>query len=138
MTIEQCKILKLTKVHEVRGSLTFIEGSNHIPFDIKRVYYLYDVPDETKRGKHGHEKLQQFIIAMSGSFDVVLDDGQNKKTFTMNRPSYGLYVAPMMWREVINFSHGAVCLVLASENYDENDYFRNYDEFMKKVKENKV
>lgn len=113
-----------------RGKLSVIEGGEHIPFDIKRVYYLYDVPGGADRGGHAHKALHQFIIAVSGSFDITIDDGKAKKTLQMNRSHYGLYVCPMIWREVKNFSSGAVCLVLASEKYDENDYFRNYQDFL--------
>jgi len=133
MPIEDCQIIELPKISEPRGNLTFVESERHIPFDIKRVYYLYDVPGGAERGAHGHKNLQQFIIAMSGSFDVVLDDGVNQKTIHMNRSYYGLYVCPMMWRDITNISSGAVCMVLASEYYDEQDYLRNYDEFMELV-----
>ena len=129
MSIQSCKIIELPKISDPRGNLTFVEGGNHIPFDIKRVYYLYDVPGGAERGAHGHKALQQLIIAMSGSFDVVLDDGREKKTFHMNRSYYGLYVCPMMWRDITNFSSGAVCMVLASDFYDEQDYFRDYNKF---------
>lgn len=129
MGIDQCHIIELPKIADRRGNLTFIEGGHHIPFEIKRVYYLYDVPGGAERGGHGHKELQQLIIAMSGSFDVVVDDGMDKKLFHMNRSYYGLYVCPMIWRELDNFSSGSVCMVLASTFYDEADYFRNYDEF---------
>ena len=131
MTIENCKIIELPKITEPRGNLTFVEGTNHIPFDIRRVYYLYDVPGGAERGGHAHKGLHQLIIAMSGSFDVVLDDRQNKKRFHLNRSYFGLYVCPMIWRELDNFSSGSVCLVLASNKYDESDYYRDYDDFMK-------
>jgi len=131
VSIKDCKIIELPKISDPRGNLTFVEGGNHIPFDIKRVYYLYDVPGGAERGAHGHKALRQLIIAMSGSFDVVLDDGHEKKVFHMNRSYYGLYVSPMMWRDITNISSGAVCMVLASEVYDESDYYRDYDLFMK-------
>jgi len=134
MPIDDCLIIELPKISDPRGNLTFVESERHIPFDIKRVYYLYDVPGGAERGGHGHKNLQQFIIAMSGSFDVVLHDGVNQKRIHMNRSYYGLYVCPMMWREITNVSSGAVCLVLASEYYDEADYLRDYDEFLKMVK----
>jgi hypothetical protein len=130
MTIEKCKIVDLPKIHDPRGNLTFIEGGAHIPFDIQRVYYLYDVPGGTERGGHAHKGLHQLIIAMSGSFDVVLDDGVNKRRFHLNRSYYGLYVCPMIWRELDNFSSGSVCLVLASNRYDEDDYYRSYDDYV--------
>lgn len=131
MSIKDCKIIELPKISDPRGNLTFVEGGNHIPFDIKRVYYLYDVPGGAERGAHGHKELQQFIIAMSGSFDVVLDDGMEKKSFHMNRSYYGLYVSPMMWRDITNISSGAVCMVLASHHYDATDYYRDYHNFVK-------
>lgn len=131
MNIEKCKIIELPKISDPRGNLTFIEGGGrHVPFDIKRVYYLYDVPGGAERGGHGHKELQQLIIAMSGSFDVVLDDGYEKKRFHLNRSYYGLYVCPMIWRELDNFSSGSVCMVLASNLYDEKDYYRDYDQFV--------
>lgn len=130
MSIADCKIIELPKITDPRGNLSFIEGGQHIPFDIKRVYYLYDVPGGSDRGSHAHRKLHQFIVAMSGSFDVVFDDGKEKKRFHMNRSHYGLYVCPMMWRDLDNFSSGAVCMVLASERYDETDYIRDYEQFI--------
>ena len=130
MPLIDCKIIELPKIADARGNLTFIEEMRHVPFDIKRVYYLYDVPGGALRGAHGHKKLQQFIISMSGSFDVILDDGINKKSFQLNRPYYGLYVCPMMWRDITNFSSGSVCMVLASEYYSESDYIRDYDTFI--------
>jgi dTDP-4-dehydrorhamnose 3,5-epimerase-like enzyme len=129
--IEDCKIIDLPRVTDPRGNLTFVEADRHIPFPIRRVYYLYDVPGGAERGAHGHKALQQLIIAMSGSFDIHIDDGFNKKTFHMNRSYYGLYISPMIWREIDNFSSGAVCMVLASEYYDELDYYRDYDQFIK-------
>jgi len=134
MKLEKCKIIELPKINDKRGNLTFIEGNKHIPFDIKRVYYLYDVPGGESRGGHAHKRLQQFIIAASGSFDVILDDGFERKRFHLNRSYYGLYVCPMIWRELNNFSSGSVCLVLASEHYDEQDYIRDYEMFIKMVK----
>lgn len=134
MSIERCRIIDLPRIHDPRGNLTFIESDNHIPFDIKRVYYTYDVPGGSERGSHAHKQLQQLIVAMSGSFDVVLDDGKQQKRFHLNRSYYGLYVPSMMWRTIDNFSSGSVCMVLASEFYDENDYFRDYDEFLATVK----
>lgn len=129
MSIEDCKIIELPKISDPRGNLTFIEGSRHIPFEIRRVYYTYDVPGGADRGGHAHKALHQLIIAMSGSFDVTLDDGLNKKKFHLNRSYQGLYVCPMMWRDLDNFSSGSVCMVLASNIYEASDYYRDYDEF---------
>ena len=131
MNIDICKIIDLPKINDPRGNLTFVEGGNQIPFDIQRVYYLYDVPGGAERGGHAHKGLHQLIIAMSGSFDVVLDDGANKKRVHLNRSYSGLYVCPMIWRELDNFSSGSVCMVLASNKYDEEDYYRDYAEFMR-------
>ncbi|MBC7994580.1 MAG: WxcM-like domain-containing protein [Rhizobacter sp.] len=131
MSIERCQILELPKIQDPRGNLTFVESNNHIPFNIARVYYLYDVPGGSERGGHAHKELHQFIIAMSGSFDVVLDDGQDKKRVHMSRSYNGLYVCPMIWRELDNFSSGSVCMVLASTKYEESDYYRDYAEFMR-------
>jgi hypothetical protein len=117
-------------IHDRRGNLTFIEHLNHVPFDFKRVYYLYDVPGGSERGGHAHRKLHQFIIAMSGSFDIVIDDGVNKERIHLNRSYNGLYLSPGIWREMDNFSSGSVCLVLASENYDESDYIRDYSDYL--------
>lgn len=129
--ISDCRIIDLPVISDPRGNLTFLENSRHIPFDIRRVYYLYDVPGGSSRAGHGHKVLQQLIIAIAGSFDVELDDGREKRKYQLNRSYYGLYVAPMMWRFIDNFSSGSVCLVLASEMYDEADYFREYDDFLK-------
>ena len=128
--IENCKIVELPKIADARGNLTFIEEEDHIPFEIKRVYYLYDVPGGSERGGHAHKALHQLIIALSGSFDVEIDDGATKKTFTLNRPYEGLYICPGIWRELKNFSSGSVCLVLASNLYSEDDYYRDYDQFL--------
>lgn len=132
--LDDCKLVDLPKIPDPRGNLSFIEGGVHIPFDIERVYYLYDVPGGSDRGSHAHKNLHQFIIAMSGSFDVILDDGIEKKRFHLNRSYFGLYVSPMMWRDLDNFSSGAVCMVLASERYDESDYIRDYSEFLNLTK----
>jgi hypothetical protein len=129
MPLIDCKILELPKISDKRGNLSFIEGGKHIPFDIQRVYYLYDVPGGADRGSHAHKNLHQFIVAMSGSFDVVLDDGIAKKRFHLNRSYFGLYLCPMMWRDIDNFSSGAVCMVLASACYSEADYIRDYSQF---------
>ena len=130
MNIDLCKIIDLPKITDARGNLTFVEGGNQIPFDIQRVYYLYDVPGGAQRGGHAHKGLHQLIIAMSGSFDVLLDDGTHKKRIHMNRSYNGLYVCPMIWRELDNFSSGSVLMVLASNKYDEEDYYRDYDQFL--------
>lgn len=137
MALNDCRIIDLPKISDPRGNLTFIEGGSHIPFDIKRVYYLYDVPGGAERGAHGHRSLQQLIVAMSGSFDVILDDGFDTKKIHMNRSYYGLYISPMMWREITNFSSGAVLMVLASEVYDESDYFRDYIQFLEVARDTK-
>jgi dTDP-4-dehydrorhamnose 3,5-epimerase-like enzyme len=133
--IENCQIIDLPKIADRRGNLTFVEAGRHIPFGIQRVYYLYDVPGGAERGGHAHKALHQLIIAMSGSFDIHLDDGRSKKTVHMNRSYYGLYVCPMIWREIDNFSSGAVCMVLASNFYEESDYYRDYDAFLADVRE---
>ena len=130
-TIDDCKIIDLRKISDPRGNLTPIEGGADIPFDIKRVYYLYDVPGGESRGAHAHRELQQLIIAANGSFSITLDDGKNKKTFTLNRPYQGLIIVPRIWRDLGDFSSGAVLVCLASEHYDEYDYIRDYDEFLK-------
>jgi hypothetical protein len=132
--LSDCRLIELPRIPDSRGNLTFIESSRHIPFDIKRVYYIYDVPGGSERGAHGHRLLRQFIVAMSGSFDVVLNDGFEEKRFHLNRSYYGLYVSPMMWRYLDNFSSGAVCMVLASEYYDEADYFREYAPFLEEAR----
>lgn len=126
---ESVHIMNLPKIVDQRGNLTFIEGNRHIPFTIERVYYLYDVPAGAVRGGHAHKKLQQFVIAASGSFSVIVDDGRRRKKFFLNRPHYGLYIPRMVWRELDNFSSGSICVVLASEEYDESDYYRDYNEF---------
>jgi hypothetical protein len=135
MSIKQCSIVNLPKIADPRGNLTFIEGGRHVPFQIQRVYYLYDTPGGAERGGHAHKGLHQLIVAMSGSFDVMLDDGQEKKRFHLNRSYYGLYVCPMIWRELDNFSSGSVCMVLASNLYDESDYYRDHQEFLKALKQ---
>jgi hypothetical protein len=130
MSLTECRIMDLPKIKDPRGNLTFIEAGRQVPFEIKRVYYLYDVPGGAERGGHAHRSLYQLIIAMSGSFDVILDDGTQEKRFHLNRSYFGLYVCPMIWREIDNFSSGSVCMVLASNLYDEADYYRDYEEFV--------
>lgn len=134
MALNNVRIIDLPRVPDARGNLTFIEGDRHVPFDIKRVYYLYDVPGGAHRGGHAHRNLQQLIIAMSGSFDITLDDGNTRFKYHLNRSYYGLYVPNMMWREIDNFSSGSVCMVLASEHYEEADYYRDYSEFQSDVR----
>jgi dTDP-4-dehydrorhamnose 3,5-epimerase-like enzyme len=124
-----CRIVDLPRVTDPRGNLTFIEGGDHVPFDVKRVYYLYDVPGGATRGGHAHRQLEQFVIAASGSLDVLVDDGVHRERFFLSRSYYGLYIPRMVWRELDNFSSGSVCLVLASEHYDRGDYFYDYGEF---------
>ena len=131
MPLADCRIIELPKIADARGNLTFVESSKHVPFPIARVYYIYDVPGGSYRGAHAHRTLHQFIVAMSGSFDVVLDDGEKNARFPLNRSYYGLYVCPMMWRSLDNFSSGSVCLVLASAPYDEADYIRDHDLFLR-------
>ena len=133
MKVSDCEMVELPKVHDPRGNLTFIEGNSHVPFNIRRVYYLYDVPGGAERGGHAHKDLSQLIIAMSGSFDVFLDDGTDTRRFHLNRSYQGLYVCPMIWRELDNFSSGSVCMVLASNVYDEDDYYRDYDKYIEAI-----
>lgn len=130
MRLNLCQMVDLPRINDPRGNLTFVESRRHIPFEIRRVYYLYDVPGGAERGGHAHKALHQLIIAMSGSFDIHLDDGVAKKTVHLNRSYNGIYVCPMIWREIDNFSSGAVCMVLASEYYDELDYYRDYAAFI--------
>lgn len=128
------KIINLPKIEDPRGNLTFVEENNHIPFKIKRVYWIYDVPGGEVRGGHAYKKNKEFIIALSGSFDVIIKDGKSRKKFSLNRSYYGLYVPEMLWRSMENFSTNALCLILASEKYNEKDYLRNWDEFKKLIK----
>lgn len=129
-TVNECKLVDLRKISDPRGNLTPIEGGVDIPFDVKRIYYLYDVPSGESRGAHAHKALRQLIIAANGSFTITLDDGTNKKSFTLNRPYQGLLIVPGIWRDLDDFSSGAVLLCLASEHYQAEDYIRNYDEFI--------
>jgi hypothetical protein len=134
MSVEDCRLIELPKITDHRGNLTFIEGGRHAPFDIKRVYYLYDIPGGAYRAGHAHKQLNQMFIAMSGSFDVNLDDGFSRKKFHLNRSYLGLYVPSLIWRDIDNFSSGAVCMVLASAPFDEADYYRRYEDFIEAVK----
>ncbi|WP_332456914.1 sugar 3,4-ketoisomerase [Petrimonas sp.] len=128
-SVYDCHVLPLNKIHNPAGNITIIEGVKNIPFNIQRIYYLYDIPSGESRGGHAHKELQQLIVAASGSFEVMLDDGTNKKIVRLNRPNYGLLVVPGIWREIFEFSSGSICMVLASLKYDENDYLREYSEF---------
>lgn len=130
MSIEQCRIIELPKIADPRGNLSFIEGRRHVPFEIKRVYYLYDVPGGETRAGHALKTTEQFIIAASGSFDLVLDDGKERRTIALNRSWRGVYVPPMLWRELVNFSSAGVCLALVSTFFSEGDYIRDYQEFL--------
>lgn len=134
-TIEKARVLELPRISDPSGNLTFLEQERHVPFEVKRVYYLYDVPGGECRGGHAHRELEQLIIAVSGSFDVVLDNGTERQRFFLNRSYYGLLVPRMVWREMENFSSGSVCLVLASEYYDESDYYRDHSEFVKAARD---
>ncbi|HVF45547.1 MAG TPA: FdtA/QdtA family cupin domain-containing protein [Pyrinomonadaceae bacterium] len=131
MSLQDCHIIELPRVNDPRGNLTFVEGSRHVPFELRRVFYLYDVPGGESRAGHALKSCHQFIIASSGSFDVIVDDGSEKRRYALNRSHYGLYVPPLLWREIENFSSNSVCLVLASEFYDAGDYYYSYDEFLK-------
>jgi dTDP-4-dehydrorhamnose 3,5-epimerase-like enzyme len=131
MSLEQCRLIEFPRVLDVRGNLTFVEGGRHIPFEIRRVFYLYDVPGGAVRAGHAHTKVDQVLIAMSGSFDVQLDDGRARRRFHLNRSYFGLHIVPMVWREIDNFSSGAVCMALASDYYDESSYIRTYADFLK-------
>lgn len=131
--LKDCRIIELPKITDPRGNLTFIEGNRHVPFDIKRVFYLYDVPTGDSRGAHAHRTLEQCLICLSGSFDVTLEDGFEKKLVHLNRPWECLYIPPMIWAAEVDFDPGSVCLVLTSQEYDESDYYRDYDEFIEAV-----
>lgn len=131
-------IVELPKFLDSRGNLSFVEQLNHIPFEIRRTYWLYDVPGGECRGGHAYRRNQEFIVALSGSFDVILDDGQEKNTFTLNRSYYGLYIPKGLWREMENFSTNSLAMILSSTEYDVNDYIRDYDEFLKLKKHGKI
>lgn len=136
-SVDQCNIIDLPKINDPRGNLTFVESEKHIPFEIKRVFYIYDVPTGESRGAHSHHTLKQFIICLAGSFDVKVDDGRKKKVIHLNRPWQGVFIPPMIWDSEANFDPGSVCLVLSSDMYNEKDYIRNYDEFLEVVRSNK-
>lgn len=129
-TVFDCSVIDVSKIHNEAGNITVVENGKNIPFEVKRVYYLYDIPSGESRGGHAHYQLEQFVIAASGSFDVILDDGTNRKRVTLNRPNLALHIVPGLWRELDNFSSGSISMVLASEVYDEKDYIRNYGKFL--------
>ncbi len=136
-SVYDCAVVDLSKIQNSSGNITVVENGSNIPFDVKRIYYLYDVPGGQQRGGHAHYKLEQYIIAASGSFDVLLDDGKNKKKITLNRPNFALHIVSGLWRELHNFSSGSISLVLASEKYEEKDYIRDYYDFLKLKNEKK-
>lgn len=129
-TVFDCTVLTLPKNHQIKGNLTVTSNNIEVPFEIKRIYYLYDIPSGFSRGGHGHKFLNQLVIALSGSFDITVDDGNNKRTFQLSRPNIGLLLKAGLWRDLSNFSSGSVCLVLASDEYREDDYFRDYNDFL--------
>lgn len=133
MSIDACQLIDLPKITDLRGNLTFVEGDRHVPFPVRRVFYLYDVPTGASRGAHAHREQHQFLVCLSGSFDVDLDDGRERRTVHLNRPWKGLHIPPMIWAAEVNFDPGTVCLVLASDTYIEADYIRDYDEFTRLV-----
>jgi hypothetical protein len=137
MSLKNCRLIELPKIADPRGNLTFIEGRRHVPFEIQRVFYLYDVPGGAQRAGHALKVCHQFLIAMSGSFDVILDDGAEKQRYHLNRSYQGIYIPPLIWREIDNFSSGSVCAVLASEAYDKDDYYREYEPFLQAVRQAK-
>lgn len=129
-TVFDCSVIDVSKIHNTAGNITVVENKKNIPFDVKRVYYLYDIPGGESRGGHAHYELEQYIVAASGSFDVIIDDGENSKRVTLNRPNFALHIVPGLWRKLDNFSSGSICMVLASHKYDEDDYIRDYNEFL--------
>jgi dTDP-4-dehydrorhamnose 3,5-epimerase-like enzyme len=137
MSVKDCRIIELPRVNDPRGNLTFIESERHIPFALKRIFYLYDVPGGATRAGHALKTCHQFLIASSGSFDVVVDDGSQKKRYTLNRSHYGLYIPPLIWREIDNFSSNSICTALASEFYAAGDYYREYAQFVNAANNNK-
>jgi dTDP-4-dehydrorhamnose 3,5-epimerase-like enzyme len=132
--LKDCKLIKLRTNSDYRGDISFLEGNHEIPFAIKRIYYLYNVPENLSRGSHAHKNLEQLIIPISGSFNITLDDGYKKRTYLLNSPNQGLYVCPMIWRDLEHFSRNACCLVLASDYFSEHDYLRDYDGFIKSAR----
>ena len=134
MSLDECRLIDLPRIADERGNLTFVEGGRHVPFQIKRIFYLYDVPGGATRAGHAHKALHQVLIAMSGSFTVTLDDGYQRKKFHLNRSYHGLYITPLIWREIDDFSSGSVCLAIVSEVFDQSDYYRVYEEFLGKVR----
>lgn len=134
MPLDEVRMIELPRIPDVRGNLTFVEGTRHVPFDIKRVYYTYDVPGGATRAGHAHKTLQQLLIAMSGSFDVALDDGREQRRFHLNRSYFGLYIPPMIWRVIDNFSSGSVCMALVSDFYSEDDYYRRHEDFLEALR----
>ena len=133
MSIENCTVVQLPKVTDQRGNLTFVESARHLPFEFKRIFYVYDVPTGTDRGAHAHKSSHEFVVCLSGSFDVMLDDGFHKKTVHMNRPWLGLHIPPLIWAAEVNFDPGSLYLVLASDYYDKEDYIRDYSDFLQRV-----
>lgn len=129
-SVHDCSIIELNKHQTEKGNSSVVDNSIQIPFDINRIYYLYDIPSKEDRGSHAHKELRQLVVAVCGSFDIILDDGNVKKKFSLNRPNIGLLIVPGIWRELVNFSYGSVCMVLASHIYDENDYIRDYSAFL--------
>ena len=138
MTVNDCKIIKLPRFLDARGNLSFVEQNNHIPFEIKRTYWIYDVPGGEERGGHAFRQNEEFIVALSGAFDITVDDGQQKKTFTLNRSYYGLYIPKGLWRTMGNFSTNSLALEFGSIHYDEKDYIREYGDFLKLKKDGKI
>lgn len=130
-SVYDCHVIPLNKIHNFSGSTTVVEGNLNVPFNLRRIYYLYDIPGGESRGGHAHKQLYQLIVAASGSFEVLLDDGENKKIVRLDRPNFGLMVIPGIWRELMEFSSGAICIVLASHKYNKSDYMRNYNSFVK-------
>lgn len=137
-TIDDCKLIELPKITDPRGNLTFIEEKRHVPFDIKRVFYLYDVPTGADRGAHAHRSLHQCLICLAGSFDVSISDGRESRRVHLNRPWRGLHIPPMIWAAEVDFDPGSVCMVLASSLYDESDYLRDYDDYLDALRFAKV